>query len=1224
MKLLDLKIRMVLVFSLTCFFVLSFYETSVIAQQTGAMKQSQEKSLRYRPEGDSFVIYNGNKKFNRALYGTNTVYRTEAGDLPEFALYGPGMGGNLRFAVSIAGKSKWITEFSSIKASYRPGSMLYEISDREYLGQGKILLSILSSSNRDGLLIQASFVNTAKNLNLIWVFGGASGKRFSREGDIGADPESVFYLHRENCLDNEYRLHDNGFILRYGSGKVAPTPDKKRTLIGVFPKASYKIVNISSEKDPLSFLENDIKDAPVFTGHMVIDTDQTYYFSIYKPEEAEQVQTYKSLKKEFNDAEAARKSLVDRVKVNTPDPFINTLGGSLAIAADGIWEFPTYLHGAVAWRMRLNAWRGAYIADILGWHDRAKAHFSSYANSQVLSPEDGPVVSDTALNLARQKEVMGTSMFSSGYISRNPNANNRPHHYNMNLVFFDQIYTHFKWTRDLSFLEKMWPALERNIKWEKRNYDADRDGLYDAYAAIWASDGLQYSGGGVTHTTAYNYRANREMARLAKILGKDAEPYEKEASHILKAMQRVLWMSDRGWYAEFVDKLGNKLLHPQAGVWSIYHAIDSRVPDAFEAYQSLRYIDTQIPHIPIRAKGLSDKDYYTISTTNWHPYTWSVNNVALAEVMHTSLAYWQGGRSEAAFKLWESALIESMYLGASPGNFQQLSSYDAMRGELYRDFADPIAMVGRGLVEGLFGIQPDAFENKLLVEPGLPQSWDYASLSIPDIDIDFKRNKNIETYKLNSKFPFEMNLELKLRSYSNTIKKISINGKPSSWSPVQNSIGQPSIIIHCGTEKVYEVRIEWGDERIPVNTDLCYAIDENLNLTAQQQVEFLALYDPQKILKDSKLSTKRIESDFENKPGDKTFFVKVKSGQMSWFQPIHVKLIPALYLSYNIKQKAQQIAFDISSSKNVAASLIVNDGKPGAYIRNVNIQKGNNEFTIDEEAVLVPGSNRITLRKDDKILLDTVVINWNINGKPATDFETINITAAFNDQLNRIFKNKYLNPRPSTTTLQIPTQGIGNWCYPLINPEIDDSGLRLKSQQNGGKILYNQIPFLTPSATSAKNIVFTSQWDNFPSRINLPLNGKSSHAYILMAGTTNHMQSRLVNAMITVEYADGSKELLELKNPENWWPIEQDYFVDNYAFAINYPRPPRLHLKTGNITLNNQSFKTIAGFSAFGIEGGAATILDVPLNGSKVLKQISLETRVNEVIVGIMAITLLR
>jgi hypothetical protein len=46
-----------------------------------------ERKIHYAPEGNSFVLKNGIRKFNRALYGTNTGFRVEAGDLPEFALY---------------------------------------------------------------------------------------------------------------------------------------------------------------------------------------------------------------------------------------------------------------------------------------------------------------------------------------------------------------------------------------------------------------------------------------------------------------------------------------------------------------------------------------------------------------------------------------------------------------------------------------------------------------------------------------------------------------------------------------------------------------------------------------------------------------------------------------------------------------------------------------------------------------------------------------------------------------------------------------------------------------------------------------------------------------------------------------------------------------------------------------------------------------------------------
>lgn len=1218
MKILRIKSRKM---PLLCLLTILFNFT-VATAQTKSRNYDLERPLRYSPENDAFVIKNGTRKFNRALYGTNTGYRTEAGDLPEFALYMPGMGGNLRFALIKGTNSVWITELKNIKAIYRPGSMLYEITDESYLGTGKLNITILSSAEKDGFIVKTEFDKvTDKSLELAWVFGGASGKKFSREGDIGADPESVFYLHQENCLDNEYTINKDGFMLKYGSGKVAPTPDKKKTLIGIFPKAAFKIIEADLAASPLNILKSEKKSAPAFSGRLKINSNQPYYFSIYQPDANQQNNTYVNLGKAFDDAEAARVKLVNRVKINTPDPFINTLGGTLAAAADGIWESPTYLHGAVAWRMRLNAWRGAYIADVLGWHDRAKLHFSSYANSQVLTPETGPVVSDTALNLARQKEVMGTSMFSSGYISRNPNANDRPHHYNMNLVFFDQIYTHFKWTRDIDFLKSLWPTLERNMKWEKRNYDADGDGLYDAYASIWASDALQYSGGGVTHTTAYNYRANVEMARLAKIIGKDPKPYEKEAEHILNAVRNTLWLKDKGWYAEYIDKLGNKMLHEQPGLWSIYHAIDAKVPDNFEAYQSLRYIDTQIPHIPIKAKGLEGKGYYTISTTNWHPYTWSVNNVALAELMHTSLAYWQGGRNEEAFKLWESALIESMYLGASPGNFQQLSFYDAMRGELYRDFADPIGMAGRALVEGLFGIQPDAFNNNLLIQPGLPESWDHASLDIPDAAVSFQRNGNADTYKIVSRFPFSMNVKLQLKAYRSGIKSISVNGKKSSWALVDNSVGIPQIMIDCGNEAENSITIEWEGKAISRYEEYALSTSDELKLNATEG-DFLEILDPQKILYNIKLSSNKIQASFRNSTGSKTVFVKTKAGELIWYKPYHITLNPGVYLSYNKNQSADEISFDIVSSTNIpGAELMVNPGFQNG-IKNTNLVHGKNAFSFGQES-LIPGSNQIIVKSNNTILLDTTVINWNIKPSKIKGTKAVDLSGFYNDQITRVFENKYLSPRPAVTTLQLPTQGIGNWCYPLIKPVLEDDGLKNKLAENKGQINFDEkLSFRIPFQPHDKNVVFTSQWDNFPTKINIPLTGSASHVYLLMGGTTNPMQSRIVNGTVSIEYTDGTKRVMELKNPENWWPIEQDYYIDNYAFAIESPRPPRLYLKSGKFKLNNNSFSTIQGFSSYGVQGGAVTLLDMPLDSNKKLKNISIETKANDVVIGLMGITL--
>ena len=172
--------------------------------------------------------------------------------------------------------------------------------------------------------------------------------------------------------------------------------------------------------------------------------------------------------------------------------------------------------------------------------------------------KSGKTVADTALHLARQQEKLGTAVFSSGYISRNPGGDFKAHHYDMNLVFIDALLQHFKWTGDTAFMREMWPLIKRHLAWEKRNFDQDGDGLYDAYAAIWASDALQYSGGGVTHSSAYNYKANKLAATIALLLGEDARPFQKEATKIHTAINQFLWLPNKGWYAEYKDLLGLK------------------------------------------------------------------------------------------------------------------------------------------------------------------------------------------------------------------------------------------------------------------------------------------------------------------------------------------------------------------------------------------------------------------------------------------------------------------------------------------------------------------------------------------------------------------------------------------------------------------------------------------------------------------------------------------
>jgi hypothetical protein len=242
----------------------------------------------------------------------------------------------------------------------------------------------------------------------------------------------------------------------------------------------------------------------------------------------------------------------------------------------------------------------------------------------------------------------------------------------------------------------------------------------------------------------------------------------------------------------------------------------------------------------------------------------------------------------------------------------------------------------------------------------------------------------------------------------------------------------------------------------------------------------------------------------------------------------------------------------------------------------------------------------------------------------SSKFEEIKLDNYFNDKVTHIFNQQYLSPRPNHPTLQLPTQGIGNWCYPLVTANIDDSGLRKLAGAKNEITLPQGIRFATPGDTASKNIIFTSRWDNYPSFKDIPIAGHAEHLYLLMAGSTNPMQSRMVNGIIKVQYKDGSSDVLNLSNPENWWPIEQDYYTDGYAFTTNAVRPLRLYLKTGTFGQGLAHYSTIKGFTNMAIDGGAATVLDMPLQPDKELETLTVETYTNDVVIGLMAATLVR
>ena len=991
--------------------------TALLSQAFAA--QPQTRVMRYYPDGRDLVCLNGDGRYTRPLYGTHTRFRLETSDRPVFAAFDRENSWNFRFFLEYRGRTVQLDETSWCEARYQGGRRSYVVRDESW-GGGELRIAALASFFQEGAVWRFEAAGFDAPVTLSVRRCRIASTKMSRDGDMGVDPRENFEA-------------------------AAGEPDLTVLTWTAGPE-SYLLYE---DNDRLSVLD-------AAAGRPVFDKE-----------------------------EAARQALVSQVEINTPDPFFNTLGASMMAAADGIWDGETFLHGANGWRTPYCGWRGGYTGDVVGWNDRAVSHFTTYSRSMVT---DVPPVlpqpqQDTLNNLCRALKEWGTPMYSNGYICRLPGRTDQMSHYDMNLNYIDELMWHFCYDADPEFLRYMWPYIVLHHQWEKRNFDWDNDHLYDAYCCIWASDALYYNGGAVTHSSAYNYRSNLLTARIAEIIGEDPTPYREEAEAILKAMNERLWLDDLGYWAEFQDYMGLKRLHKSSAVWTIYTPIDCGACTPEQAWLATEYVDRSIPRIPVRyvydeeavrELGLSlpapDTDLFTISTTDWMPYVWSTNNVAHEEVANMALAYLQAGRNDSGFQLLKADLLDEMYLGSCPGNFGQISYYDKAKNEAYRDFADNVGITSRAIVNGLFGIIPDALNGKCVIKPAFPDDWDEVSIKTPYLSYSFRRE---------------------------------------------------------GTRDIYE-------------------IEQNFR-------------QPLQIL------------------------VRASAGGGAYLE----------------------VAGDAS-------------GKQTIVVDRTRLPKA-----IRHKKIRAPKANVGSRRYQKRMGLGAISPN------AMRKAEMVDLSPYFNANVDDIYRNEYLSPRPPFTTLELPKQGVGEWCIPHEMHEIEDDGFRA-TLRDGVFDTGLGVRFRSPE--QGRNILYTSLWDNYPDSRSIPLEGRARYAYLLMAGSTNNMQSRIENARITVTYADGSTDVLPLENPVNWCPIEQDYYTDDYAFWTAPLKPYRVLLSDGRVSrelsldflpaAENDNLYDAVKETDRGIPDGAAQILKMPLKRWKKLRSLTLETLSNDVVVGLMALTL--
>lgn len=1090
-------------------------------------------TTRYNLTENGYAVSASSEIFNRTLYGSHTNdekperFLTFAGDAPQFmgaitdwlkssfsyyakcGVLNSGLaitaGQRQRFYYSehIDQTSKWFHDSEDVRAEFKNGWMEYELSQMSaWFPDVRVSIEAYPLLPDDGFLIRYR-ITTDQRVNLVLGFGGITDvlSRFEYKGE----PRRNFSA--DNTHGNRVEIGKGRAVLTHTDGKnmriATSFPanfalGSARAMSEPYPSV-FMTSTPESEEESVVRISAPIEPGKAFDGFIV---------ALYNSDE-KTLDKWLGMKNPIGYLKSQIYSKFACVDVKTPDRAIDLSVPPTVIALDASWHKDSFHHGAFAYHAPFLGWRNWYAPTALGWGDRVKKTMEKYF--ALISKGD---IENERVWYDYSPIAEGENRFDRRFhnqdnpVGRLPScfdSEEKPEYgpYNMQECALDMMLYYIEWTGDLKTAEKHFDDMVSMVEWERRTFDPDGDGLYQNVLNTWISDGHNYNGAGCAQSSAYNYRANLVLSKIAERIGRDGKVFRERAEKIKRALNEKLWIANEGVIAESLDTVGNRLLHPSVELPTVYHVMDSDMIDIFRAYCTLKFTERHIKSI-VTPTGEGRLSY----SSNWLPKQYSNCGIFPAENAHLALMYYKLGLKEEANKILKG-ISDCYFTGRNPGMAAHVQSPMCTCDLGDMDFTDVSSTYLRLIIEGLFGIRIDSLDGALNIAPGFPSEWEEASLAIKDLTLSYNRRGNREVFNISTDRTEEKIIRIPMRAAD--VEAVLLDGEPVPYgiSPAPNSS-----FITVKTDKVgrFQLRVMHGKEPVPTAAFPKSVICGGRISFEVKGGEIIEALDISETLEDIKVVGNKVYATARDIPGDHTFFIRVIYGEYdSW-----------LAADYDI---------------------------------------------ISEDA------------PEEKITEDS--------------FVTLDISKHFNCNMTDLHNKAYVHPRPASDHYSMSMYQNGRYSHNWNQKGrdvvyVDDSLLR----ECGGEVVTpSGIPFITPAEN--ENLACVSIYDVFPTEITFSLDGKGRELALLFVASTCCLHSYVENARITVTYADGSEESTKLVYPLN---------IDDWL--------------TSALTTEAEIFY----FSNF----NHASALRIRLNPEKELVSVKIEAIANELVLGVVGITINR
>lgn len=460
-----------------------------------------------------------------------------------------------------------------------------------------------------------------------------------------------------------------------------------------------------------------------------------------------------------------------------------------------------------------------------------------------------------------------------------------------NQFFFREVMHYLKMTDDREFAEFLLPYMRRVLAQTFEEYDAVGTGVLCWHSQIGNQEDFESTPGKGAAPGTEGVRMLYIMSEFLAYLGlhDEAEKYEEYASYAKSRLFDTLWRDDIGRFIWFSDQLGADRLD------TTYHGICYPViygyVDRLDAASSL-------DHLKHRMTGPEGEVYQSNHFGDhgyWGVPTWGMQAGSDMQPFATA-AYAAAGRADDAIKPLQFVARRVC------GEFQRGAFPETANEKRFAYFSPSAGVFAQELIESVFGLHRDMISKTLTVSPCFPTKWDHASLRLPSVSYEYKKDGNTVNIKITSDDGCKK--VLRMRTALQKDARVYCNNSDVKCE-IKNECDFCELYAELTDGQTAEVTIELFPLEFSVECDGTAACGDTLDVKLSE-CEITGVVDREGIFDDaSSFRLKRGILDAYKKYGAiglvnfsrRTFALKLKSGDVEFLYPVSLTVTPA----YEIK-----------------------------------------------------------------------------------------------------------------------------------------------------------------------------------------------------------------------------------------------------------------------------------------------------------------------------------